>query len=417
MELIKSRIFGYFVAAMRKKNKWSIESLAHSTNYSYSMIRSIEKGVSNLDEEDKNRFARLFGFSSFQSNINNHYDWDMQLNALENAQITLQKEKQNQILHSILENRSLIASFLFPQYILMMFYDRITNDGNEHEINELQHWIEQMTDFYSPKEKALFFDLLGIYATDLEKETAFFHTAYTYDPRSFLVNLHLAMNTYFHHRMMEASHYLEYCKSSLFQIGSIYRYIEISLLDAQLHIDLGNIDRAINTLINLLTNQDQMDLYLRRSCLSLLAFGYFRKNDIRRAMDVAFAAIDLGEAKPLLYVIILFAAFRLDDPRFDLFVIRAKDHLYDVQSFESTNSFDLLVPWNQIIDGIIAWKNRKFEMTIQCFESTLEPFAVDPLRPWILDCLVECARSSQNFELALYYQKEISSLLQNNSTL
>lgn len=69
MNQTEARIFGFFVATMRKQQEWTLEALAHATHYSYSMIRSIEKGTSNIDEEGRNRFARVFGFARFSKRL------------------------------------------------------------------------------------------------------------------------------------------------------------------------------------------------------------------------------------------------------------------------------------------------------------------------------------------------------------
>lgn len=70
------------------------------------------------------------------------------------------------------------------------------------------------------------------------------------------------------------------------------------------------------------------------------------------------------------------------------------------------------MPWNALINGIIKWHDHNFSEAISEFENSIHAFEMDPLRPWILECLIELAQTNQNPELAFHYQKELTRLLQ-----
>lgn len=70
MNKLEAGIFGKFVSINRKINGWTIEGFAKSTDFAYSTIRNIEQGISNLDKENRNKIANLFGYERFMNNLN-----------------------------------------------------------------------------------------------------------------------------------------------------------------------------------------------------------------------------------------------------------------------------------------------------------------------------------------------------------
>ena len=413
MNQTESLIFGFFVRTFRKKNNWTLEALAHHTHYSYSMIRSIENGMSNLNEEGRNNIACLFGFQAFKSNLTEKSILISQLYEIDNDHAALKSTDRKELIRNILNDTSLIASFLYPQYLLIQLYGAVCDeDTNKEKVERICSLIESGLEFYTAKELSIYYNLLGMYVNDIQSETQYLCQAFLYDPDSFLINLHLTMNACFHQKLMEALQYLNRCKSLVFHFGSYYRFIQILILEAQIHIDLGNYEHSLMCLKNILTEKENLDPYLYQSCLSLLAFGFFRKKDMEAALYYAQKAMDKATKKPLLYIIALFSAFRLqDESLFIIFIHKAKDHIISTTK-TSDNSFDRIMPWNALINGIIKWHDHNFSEAISEFENSIHAFEMDPLRPWILECLIELAQTNQNPELAFHYQKELTRLLQ-----
>ncbi|MFA1014399.1 hypothetical protein [Dubosiella newyorkensis] len=398
---------------MRKKYSWTLDALAHQTHYSYSMIRSIEKGISNLDEEGRNQFAHLFDFPSFKNNMQEKEKLLAQINEIDFLHCSLQNEKRKELIDQILSDRFLIASFLFPQYLLIELYKLVCDEEDEKKIEELRSLIESGIEFYSSKELAIYYHLLGIHANDIDSETSYLLQAYFYDPNSFMINLHLSMNTYFRQKLTEALQYLNRCKSLVFQYGSYFRFIQLSLLEAQIRIDLGDYQSSLQCLNRILLEKSVLDSDLYESCLSLLAYGHFRKKDSLNALIYAQQALQTTSEKPFLYLIIIFSAFRLNDSCFYSFVYKAKDFLLDNKKM--VNSFDELIPWSLLIDGIVAWYQSNYYLAIENFKESIKAFDMDPLRSWILECLIELSEKSENLEWALHYQKELTDLVQNQT--
>ncbi len=49
------------------------------------------------------------------------------------------------------------------------------------------------------------------------------------------------------------------------------------------------------------------------------------------------------------------------------------------------NSFDELIPWSLLIDGIVAWYQSNYYLAIENFKESIKAFDMDPLRSWILN--------------------------------
>lgn len=407
MNQTEARIFGFFVATMRKQQEWTLEALAHATHFSYSMIRSIEKGTSNIDEEGRNRFARVFGFARFSNDSKGKTAWLARLDELENARASLRSEERKKLTGALLKDRTWMASFLFPQFLFLGLYDRVCADAPAAEIEALRSELEPALEFFDSKELAVYYDLLGVVALDLHDETRYFKQALRYDPESFLIRLHMAMNAYFRQRLLEADRHVAVCKTLSFQVGSLFRFVQVASLEAQIHMDLGDYETAITCLKNLINEGQSLDPVLYQGCLSILAFAYFRKNDIHAALQTAKDALRIGATKPVLHFILVFAAFRLDDPCFAVRVHTAKDALCLTQD---SDPFDTFMPWNALLDGIVAWKDENFPAAISLLEQAKQAFSMDPLRVCVLEWLVELAQAQKDFALALQYQKELAAL-------
>lgn len=77
-----------------------------------------------------------------------------------------------------------------------------------------------------------------------------------------------------------------------------------------------------------------------------------RKNDMKSALGYAEAGLQERSGHPTLYMVAIFAAFRLQDPRLPLFIHRAKDNM------KLDDPFSRRMPWNHFIDGIAAWNEK-----------------------------------------------------------
>lgn len=152
MNQTEARIFGFFVATMRREQEWTLESLAHATHYSYSMIRSIEKGTSQIDKEGRDRFAKLFGFSGFLDNYDQKDTMQEKLQHIQNAHNSLLRERRQALLQEILSDRALAASFLFPEYLLAVLFELVLSDGSQSQFTALCRQMEPALEFFSVKE-------------------------------------------------------------------------------------------------------------------------------------------------------------------------------------------------------------------------------------------------------------------------
>ncbi len=77
---------------------------------------------------------------------------------------------------------------------------------------------------------------------------------------------------------------------------------------------------------------------------------------------------------------------------------------------QDSDPFDTFMPWNALLDGIVAWKDENFPAAISLLEQAKQAFSMDPLRVCVLEWLVELAQAQKDFALALQYQKELAAL-------
>lgn len=410
MTQTEARIFGFFVSTMRKHQGWTLEALAHATNYSYSMIRSIEKGTSKIDKDGRDKFARLFGFASFLDNYNEK-DWMQdRLQQAQKAHASLLREKRQEILSEILDNTSLVASYLFPEFLLAKLFWMFCTQKPEEQIENLGTFMEPVLEFFNVRQLGLYYDLLGMNISNIDKETEYFRKAFSYDPDSFLINLHMATNASFHQHLIQAKEHLERCKKSVFELGSYSRFVQIACFEAQIRIDLGEIDPALQCLEALYqdgstTNNSDRDCQIT----SLMAYGFLRKNDMENALRYAQYALRQEPDNATLHLICLFAAFRLDDARFPVFVHHAKDRIG--QSNESAQPSNSFMPWNVFINGIVAWHAQDLSKAMRLFEQCVLEGRMSPWRSFLLECLIELAKCTHDPCAQLSYQEQLTDLL------
>lgn len=401
MNQTEARIFGFFVATMRREQEWTLESLAHATHYSYSMIRSIEKGTSQIDKEGRDRFAKLFGFSGFLDNYDQKETMQEKLQHIQNAHNSLLRERRQALLQEILSDRALAASFLFPEYLLAVLFELVLSDGSQSQFTALCRQMEPALEFFSIKELGQYYDLCGMHVEDPALKTRYFQQAFRYDPDSFLINLHMAMEAYFQQHLAEAMTCLDRCKARVFELGSYSRFVQIALLEAQIQIDLGQVDKALSCLHALRSPEcKKLDPYSSSEVLSLMAYASMRKNDMKSALGYAEAGLQERSGHPTLHMVAIFAAFRLQDSRLPLFIHQAKDNM------KLDDPFSRRMPWNHFIDGIAAWNEKKYREAIAQLELCCQTFEMDPLRSWMLECLIELARKAEDTELAFHYQQK-----------
>lgn len=410
----EAEIFGKYVSINRKINKWTIEGLAKASNFSYSTVRNIEQGTSNINQESKNRIANLFGYERFMDNIGQIKLYKKILHHIVYLHSTAQIKEMLEYIKKILKKEELKSSFLFFQYYLLQFYYLVYTGEENNQRNQLKKILKENLNFFSNDEVAIFYDLLYIDSSQNdgnENTTHFLLKAYDCNPNSFLINLHLAMNLQRNQYLVSSLNYLENCKRLLYSCNSIYRFMQIGLLEASVMMDNGDRASAIHYFFHLLNEAERYHVdSIKSSILNNIAYTCFVDEDYINTLKYSlFALENENNVKLDVYFYIVFSHYKLKNTSaYQQSFLLAKKILSGTSYL-----YDLLL-------GIDSLFNDDIDQAIENFKiaaiNTEKRMILD-WSVWIWKYLCSLYQQTKNFDRFLFYQKKIEEIHQRRTSM
>lgn len=413
MNKLEAEIFGKYVSINRRINGWTIEGLAKASNFAYSTIRNIEQGISNIDEESRNKIARLFGYERFMNNLNQKKLYKKILDHILYLHSTAQINEMLEYLKKILKNEELQSSFLFFQYHLLHFYYLVYTGKDCGKRKQLKNIIEENLYFFSNEEIATFYDLLYIDASenDLnENVTHLLLKAYDYNPNSFLINIHLVMNLQRNQYLAGSLTYLENCKRLLYSNNSIYRFMQIGLLEASIMADNGERAPALHYLFQLLHEAERYGIdIIKSSILDNITYTCFVDEDYFNTLKYSLLSLERKNNRKLdHYFYIAFSQYKLNN----LTAYKQGFTFAKKMLLGTPYLYDLLLGLDYLIKKDLSKAIEHFETAAK---NTEERMILD-WSVWIWKYLCELFKETNNFEKYLFYQQKIEEIYQRRTS-
>lgn len=272
---------------------------------------------------------------------------------------------------------------------------------------QLKNIIEENLYFFSNEEIATFYDLLYIDASenDLnENVTHFLLKAYDYNPNSFLINMHLVMNLQRNQYLVSSLTYLENCKRLLYSNNSIYRFMQIGLLEVAVMTDNGERASALHSLFRLLHEAEQYDIEsMKSSILDNIAYTCFVDEDYINTLKYSLLALEKrNNTKPDHFFYIAFSQYKLNNlTAYEQNFIFAKKMLLGTPYL-----YDLLFGLDSLIKNDLTKAIEHFEVAAK---HTEERMILD-WSIWIWKYLCRLFQQTNNFEKFLFYQEKVEEI-------
>lgn len=407
MNKLEAEIFGKYVLINRKINGWTIEGVAKASDFAYSTIRNIEQGISNINEESRNKIAKLFGYERFMNNLNQKKLYKKILDHILYLHSTVQIDEMLEYLKKILKNEELQSSFLFFQYYLLHFYYLVYTGKDSEKRKQLKNIIEENLYFFSNEEIATFYDLLYIDASENELNENVTHLllkAYDYNPNSFLISMHLVMNLQRNQYLTCSLTYLENCKQLLYSNNSIYRFMQIGLLEASIMMDNGERASALHYFFHLFHEAKRYDIdIVKSSILNNIAYTCFVDEDYLNTLKYSLLSLERKNNMKLdHYFYIAFSQYKLNNiTAYQQGFTFAKKMLLGTPYL-----YDLLLGLDHLIKNEL---NKAIEHFETAAKHTEERMILD-WSVWIWKYLCELFQQTNNFEKFLFYQQKVEEI-------
>ncbi len=294
-ELNLTRIFGFFMNYHRKEKGWSLENMGNELFLSYSTIRRIEYGEFLPEKKERDHIAQLFGYDSFLDNPFQIEEYDRQILIIRQEQTFRNNQRLFEKIHSFLNVRALKASYFFPQYLLLRFYENVMCSK---ELSSLLRSFEEILPYFycfSKEQQAIVYDLIGsayLNNNQFVQSIDYFQKAAQQASTDLLVHIHLAMAYQYLKCDHECLNELNICKQLLFQCGSVYRMFQISQIEALVRAERGELEIAKTMLLNIFKEAKRLkDDYLINNLLNNLAYVFFIAEDYLNAILYSKEAI------------------------------------------------------------------------------------------------------------------------------
>lgn len=360
-ELNLACIFGFFMNYHRKEKGWSLENMGNELFLSYSTIRRIENGEFLPEKKERDHIAQLFGYDSFLDNPFQIEEYNRQILIIRQEQTFRNNQRLFKKIRSFLNVRALKASYFFPQYLMLQFYENVMNSK---EMNSLLRSLEIILPYlycFSKEQQAIVYDLMGsaylnnnyfVQAIDC------FQKAAQQNGIDLLAHIHLAMAYQYLKRDHECFNELNFCKQLLFQCGSVYRMFQISQIEALVRAERGELGLAKKILLNLYKEAGRLkDDYLINNLLNNLAYVFFISEDYlnailysKEAMRKSYKHID-----SVLYLYIVYSYFKTDQ------LDEMNNAIQDCGQEPLETHIQFLIP------GIKAWSEKNYKQAEENF--------------------------------------------------
>ncbi len=305
MNKTKAQIFGLFLANHRKEKKLSLENIAQLTHCSVSAIRNYENGIQLPEFAQQNKIAQLFGYEKFFDNFNSLHIYRNILKKIETLMYHRKKKEALELLENIHQNSSRWkASYAYMQYYLICLMEIRYNFKTKEQFNQLIGMLDSGNFLFTDYEKYIFYEFQGDFyfqKNDLYTATIMRKKAYDINPRSFLVNLHLAMQYQSLEYQSLSLNHLEYAKKLVFKQPDMYRFLQICMLELSYQIEeTESYDSIFESRYDLYNAcLDACELDLSYEVLSNISYMYLQNKDYINSISFGKKIIELN---PIPYV-------------------------------------------------------------------------------------------------------------------